>query len=70
MALIQDGSPRASGVLDTIRSASANGVKIPSEFENKTTMDILVSFFSFVRNLSLNLLSIGTGGGHGMVLGM
>jgi len=36
-----DGSPRASGILDTVRSASANGVKVPAEFENKTTLDTL-----------------------------
>lgn len=38
-----DGKPRASGVLDTVRAASANGLKIPHEFEEKSVVDILVS---------------------------
>lgn len=39
-----DGRPRASGILDTVRSAVAHGVKVPSEFEDKTVIDPLVSF--------------------------
>ncbi|KAJ7039799.1 histidine phosphatase superfamily [Mycena alexandri] len=36
-----DGKPRASGVLDTIRAAVAHGVKVPSEFEDKTIVDVI-----------------------------
>jgi acid phosphatase len=36
-----DGRPRASGVLDTIRAAVANGVKVPAEFNDSTVMDVL-----------------------------
>ncbi|KAH6891918.1 histidine phosphatase superfamily [Coprinopsis sp. MPI-PUGE-AT-0042] len=36
-----DGRPRASGILDTVRSAVAHGVKVPSEFEDKTVIDPL-----------------------------
>jgi acid phosphatase len=37
-----DGKPRASGILDTIRAATAHGVKVPPEFEEKPLMDIIV----------------------------
>ncbi|KAJ7151139.1 histidine phosphatase superfamily [Mycena filopes] len=36
-----DGKPRASGVMDTIRAAIAHGVKVPSEFEDKTIVDVI-----------------------------
>ncbi|KAJ7145337.1 histidine phosphatase superfamily [Mycena crocata] len=36
-----DGKPRASGVLDTIRSAIAHGVKVPVEFEEKAIVDVI-----------------------------
>lgn len=36
-----DGKPRASGILDTIRAASAHGIKVPPEFEEKGVMDII-----------------------------
>ncbi|KAF8589105.1 phosphoglycerate mutase-like protein [Ramaria rubella] len=36
-----DGRPRASGILDTIRAAQAHGLKVPAEFEEKETADIL-----------------------------
>ncbi|KAJ6486924.1 histidine phosphatase superfamily [Mycena sanguinolenta] len=39
-----DGRPRASGVLDTIRAAIAHGVKVPSEFEDKAVIDVVVRF--------------------------
>ncbi|KAI0031958.1 phosphoglycerate mutase-like protein [Vararia minispora EC-137] len=31
-----DGKPRASGILDTIRAAMAHGLKVPSEFEERS----------------------------------
>jgi acid phosphatase len=52
-----DGKPRASGILDTvsdlapaeshltyfqIRAASAHDIKVPSEFEDKTIVNIIV----------------------------
>ncbi|KAF5390113.1 hypothetical protein D9757_003824 [Collybiopsis confluens] len=36
-----DGKPRASGILDTIRAATAHNIKVPSEFEEKGVMDII-----------------------------
>ncbi|KAJ7096717.1 histidine phosphatase superfamily [Mycena belliarum] len=36
-----DGKPRASGVMDTIRAAIAHGIKVPSEFEDKTIVDVI-----------------------------
>jgi acid phosphatase len=39
-----DGRPRASGILDTIRAAVANGVKVPAEFNDPTVIDVLVSY--------------------------
>jgi acid phosphatase len=36
-----DGRPRASGVLDTVRAAQANGVKVPHEFMEKPVIDML-----------------------------
>jgi len=37
-----DGKPRASGILDTIRAAVANDVKVPPEFEDKAVVDVIV----------------------------
>jgi len=34
-----DGSPKASGILETIRAATANGVKVPKEFLDPAVMD-------------------------------
>ncbi|KAJ4468793.1 histidine phosphatase superfamily [Lentinula aciculospora] len=36
-----DGIPRASGILDTIRAATAHNVKVPPEFEEKAVMDVI-----------------------------
>ncbi|KAL0566125.1 hypothetical protein V5O48_015895 [Marasmius crinis-equi] len=36
-----DGKPRASGIMDTIRAASAHGIKIPPEFEDKSVVDTI-----------------------------
>ncbi|KAF8886541.1 phosphoglycerate mutase-like protein [Infundibulicybe gibba] len=36
-----DGKPRASGVMDTIRSAIAHGIKVPPEFEDKNIVDVI-----------------------------
>lgn len=36
-----DGHPRASGVMDTVRAAIANGVKVPPEFHEKATVDTI-----------------------------
>ncbi|KAL1716674.1 histidine phosphatase superfamily [Schizophyllum commune] len=36
-----DGKPRASGILDTIRAATAHGIKVPPEFEEKAVVDVL-----------------------------
>ncbi|KAJ7136013.1 histidine phosphatase superfamily [Mycena epipterygia] len=36
-----DGKPRASGVMDTIRAAIAQGVKVPPEFEEKAIVDVI-----------------------------
>jgi acid phosphatase len=44
-----DGHPRASGILDTVRAAVANGVKVPAEFHEKTIIDTLVSTV-YIRN--------------------
>ncbi|KAF8157020.1 histidine phosphatase superfamily [Crassisporium funariophilum] len=36
-----DGKPRASGVMDTVRSAIAHGIKVPAEFEDKAIVDVI-----------------------------
>ncbi|KAI0340408.1 phosphoglycerate mutase-like protein [Trametopsis cervina] len=36
-----DGRPRASGILDTIRSAVSNNVPVPREFHEKGVMDVI-----------------------------
>ncbi|KIY47319.1 phosphoglycerate mutase-like protein [Fistulina hepatica ATCC 64428] len=36
-----DGSPRASGILDTIRAAAVHGIKVPPEFEEKPVMNLI-----------------------------
>lgn len=36
-----DGKPRASGVLDTIRAATAHGVPVPSEFKEPEVMGLI-----------------------------
>ncbi|GJE86567.1 phosphoglycerate mutase-like protein [Phanerochaete sordida] len=36
-----DGRPRASGIFDTIRSATANGIPVPKEFTEKSVMDVI-----------------------------
>ncbi|KAH7926267.1 phosphoglycerate mutase-like protein [Leucogyrophana mollusca] len=36
-----DGKPRASGVLDTIRSATAHGLKVPPEFEEEDVVEAI-----------------------------
>ncbi|KAJ3782805.1 histidine phosphatase superfamily [Lentinula aff. detonsa] len=36
-----DGKPRASGILDTIRAATAHNVKVPPEFEEKAVIDVI-----------------------------
>ncbi|KAG6379653.1 histidine phosphatase superfamily [Boletus reticuloceps] len=37
-----DGSPRASGILDTVRSAAAHGIKVPDEFRDPEVIDLIV----------------------------
>ncbi|KAI0683768.1 histidine phosphatase superfamily [Cytidiella melzeri] len=36
-----DGQPRASGIFDTVRSAMANNVSVPQEFNEKGVMDVM-----------------------------
>jgi len=36
-----DGKPRASGILDTVRAATAHGIKVPPEFEEKPVIDLI-----------------------------
>ncbi|KAF8639115.1 hypothetical protein AX17_001730 [Amanita inopinata Kibby_2008] len=36
-----DGRPRASGILDTVRAATAHGIKVPTEFEDKSVMETI-----------------------------
>ncbi|KAF6747164.1 histidine phosphatase superfamily [Ephemerocybe angulata] len=36
-----DGRPRASGILDTVRSSIAHGIKVPSDFEDKSVIDTI-----------------------------
>lgn len=33
----QDGSPAASGIMDTVRAAESNGLKVPKEFDDPET---------------------------------
>ncbi|KAG8216430.1 phosphoglycerate mutase-like protein [Butyriboletus roseoflavus] len=37
-----DGSPRASGILDTVRSAAAHGIKVPDDFWDPEVVDLIV----------------------------
>ncbi|KAH7882424.1 phosphoglycerate mutase-like protein [Phlebopus sp. FC_14] len=41
-----DGSPRASGILDTVRSAAAHGFDVPSEFNDPATISLIESAVS------------------------
>jgi len=41
-----DGSPRASGILDTVRSAAAHGVKVPDDFWDPKVIDLIESAVS------------------------
>ncbi|KAG0700578.1 histidine phosphatase superfamily [Suillus ampliporus] len=36
-----DGTPRASGILDTVRSAAAHGFKVPQEFSDDNVIDLI-----------------------------
>ncbi|KAJ2919021.1 hypothetical protein MD484_g1449, partial [Candolleomyces efflorescens] len=36
-----DGRPRASGILDTVRSAVAHGIKVPADFEDQSVIDVI-----------------------------
>ncbi|KIJ63162.1 hypothetical protein HYDPIDRAFT_134966 [Hydnomerulius pinastri MD-312] len=36
-----DGSPRASGILDTVRSAAAHGIKVPKEFWDPEVINLI-----------------------------
>ena len=38
-----DGSPAASGIMDTVRAAEMNGIPVPSEFDDPTTRSTLES---------------------------
>ncbi|KAF8122675.1 phosphoglycerate mutase-like protein [Boletus edulis] len=38
-----DGSPRASGILDTVRSAAAHGIKVPDEFRDPEVINLIES---------------------------
>jgi len=60
-----DGSPKASGILETIRAATANGVKVPKEFMDPTVMDtiekaVIVEWFGgYAVSPELRRLGIG-----------
>ncbi|KAF8550160.1 phosphoglycerate mutase-like protein [Imleria badia] len=41
-----DGSPRASGILDTVRSAAAHGIKVPDDFWDPEVVDLIESAVS------------------------
>ncbi|KAI9568107.1 phosphoglycerate mutase-like protein [Boletus coccyginus] len=38
-----DGSPRVSGILDTVRSAAAHGIKVPDDFWDPEVIDLIES---------------------------
>jgi hypothetical protein len=44
-----DGRPRASGVLDTVRAAVANGVKVPGELTEPAVIDVIVRRRSWLQ---------------------
>lgn len=37
-----DGTPRASGILDTVRASAAHGVNMPSELRDRKNIDLIV----------------------------
>jgi len=61
-----DGQPRLSGIFDTIRASQAHGIKVPPEFEDKATLDLIeralmVEWFSGCKAMFFFLqLSNGT----------
>lgn len=60
-----DGSPKASGILETIRAATANGVKVPKEFLDPAVMDpiekaVVVEWFGgYAVSPELRTLGVG-----------
>lgn len=60
-----DGSPRASGILETIRAATANGVKVPKEFLDPAVMGpiekaVVVEWFGgYAVSPELRTLGVG-----------
>ncbi|THH31001.1 hypothetical protein EUX98_g3181 [Antrodiella citrinella] len=36
-----DGKPRASGILDTVKAATAHNIQVPSEFKEKSVIDVI-----------------------------
>ncbi|KAF9649732.1 phosphoglycerate mutase-like protein [Thelephora ganbajun] len=60
-----DGSPKASGILETIRAATANGVKVPKEFLDPAVMDpiekaVVVEWFGgYAVSPELRRLGVG-----------
>lgn len=62
-----DGRPRASGILDTIRAAVANGVKVPAEFNDPSVIDVIVSPTNRRHIAYLETVLIGESRGEGMV---
>ncbi|KAF9784782.1 phosphoglycerate mutase-like protein [Thelephora terrestris] len=60
-----DGSPKASGILETIRAATANGVKVPKEFLDPAVMDpiekaVIVEWFGgYAVSPELRTLGVG-----------
>ncbi|KZT41598.1 phosphoglycerate mutase-like protein [Sistotremastrum suecicum HHB10207 ss-3] len=59
-----DGQPRLSGIFDTVRSAQANGVKVPPEFHDKAIMDtieraVVTEWFAGYKTEEFRRLAMG-----------
>ncbi|CCA68200.1 related to acid phosphatase ACP2 precursor [Serendipita indica DSM 11827] len=59
-----DGKPRASGILDTIRAAKAHNIRVPREFNDQSTMDLIefavvTEWFGGYKNPEYRRLAMG-----------
>jgi len=59
-----DGTPRASGILDTVRATTAHGVNIPAELQEKQNIDLIeaavvAEWFAAYKNEEVKRLGFG-----------
>ncbi|CCO29522.1 hypothetical protein BN14_03536 [Rhizoctonia solani AG-1 IB] len=59
-----DGRPRLSGILDTIRAADAHGFRIPPEFKDPNTVEIMVCLVKLTSPPPSRTHEFNLGNGH------